>query len=129
MERFKNYLVEQQQLDEKLILLSNGKKYGQICFLAGGAGSGKGFAAANFMEREKFKVRDVDEWKKALLRMADIQDHPEEWAKKLATGTQFKPEKWAEIKGLDLTKPEDRKAYQEYRKKRDSGAVEINLNK
>jgi hypothetical protein len=107
MERFKNYLVEQQQLDEKLILLSNGKKYGQICFLAGGAGSGKGFAAANFMEREKFKVRDVDEWKKALLRMADIQDHPEEWAKKLATGTQFKPEKWAEIKGLDLTKPED----------------------
>jgi len=33
------------------------------------------------------------------------------------------------IQDLDLTKPEDRKAYQEYRKKRDSGAVEINLNK
>jgi len=107
MERFKNYLVEQQQLDEKLILLSNGKKYGQICFLCGGAGSGKGFAAANFMEREKFKVRDVDEWKKALLKLANIHDHPEDWAKKLATGTNFKPEKWNEIKGLDLTKPED----------------------
>jgi hypothetical protein len=33
------------------------------------------------------------------------------------------------LQELDLTKPEDRKAYQEYRKKRDSGAVEINLNK
>jgi len=33
------------------------------------------------------------------------------------------------LQDLDLTRPEDRKAYQEYRKKRDSGAVEINLNK
>tara|TARA_B110000971_G_scaffold205403_1_gene227785 strand:+ start:682 stop:1389 length:708 start_codon:yes stop_codon:yes gene_type:complete len=33
------------------------------------------------------------------------------------------------LQDLDLTKPEDRKTYQEYRKKRDSGAVEINLNK
>ena len=33
------------------------------------------------------------------------------------------------LQDLDLTKPEDRKTYSEYRKKRDSGAVEINLNK
>jgi len=33
------------------------------------------------------------------------------------------------LQDLDLTKPEDRKSYSEYRKKRDSGAVEINLNK
>jgi hypothetical protein len=33
------------------------------------------------------------------------------------------------LQDLDLTKPEDKKAYAEYRKKRDSGAVEINLNK
>ena len=33
------------------------------------------------------------------------------------------------IQDLDLNKPEDRKAYAEYRKKRDSGAIEINLNK
>ncbi|BAQ91444.1 MAG: hypothetical protein CBD35_02385 [Verrucomicrobia bacterium TMED175] len=32
------------------------------------------------------------------------------------------------IQDLDLNKPEDRKAYQEYRKKRDSGAIKINLN-
>ena len=33
------------------------------------------------------------------------------------------------LQDLDLTKPEDKKAYAEYRAKRDSGAVEINLNK
>jgi len=33
------------------------------------------------------------------------------------------------IQDLDLSKPEDRKTYAEYRKKRDSGAIEINLNK
>jgi len=32
------------------------------------------------------------------------------------------------IQDLDLNKPEDRKAYAEYRKKRDSGAIKINLN-
>ena len=31
------------------------------------------------------------------------------------------------LQDLDLSKPEDRQAYAEYRKKRDSGAVEINL--
>ena len=62
--KFKNYV----QLDEKLILISNGKKYGQIVFLVGGAGSGKGFALKNFLEGEKFKVRDVDEWKRLLLK-------------------------------------------------------------
>ena len=33
------------------------------------------------------------------------------------------------LQDLDLTKPDDYKAYAEYRKKRDSGAVEINLTK
>ena len=33
------------------------------------------------------------------------------------------------IQDLDLSKPEDRKRYAEYRKQRDSGAVQINLNK
>ena len=31
------------------------------------------------------------------------------------------------LQDLDLSKPEDRKAYAEYRKKRDSGAIQINL--
>jgi len=33
------------------------------------------------------------------------------------------------IQDLDMSKPEDRKRYAEYRKQRDSGAVQINLNK
>ncbi|MBT6071820.1 MAG: hypothetical protein HOH07_00025 [Euryarchaeota archaeon] len=94
--------TEYSELNEKLILLSNGKKYGQICFLAGGAGSGKGFAAANFMEKEKFKVRDVDEWKKTLLKMANVVKTPEKFDK-----GDIGPDKYAEIKDLDLTKPND----------------------
>jgi len=33
------------------------------------------------------------------------------------------------LQDLDLTKAEDRKAYSDYRKKRDTGAVKLNLNK
>ena len=40
-------------------------------------------------------------------------------------GKTVKPFK---IQDLDLSKPEDKKAYAEYRKKRDSGEIEINLN-
>jgi len=85
---FLQFLAEQ-YLEEKLILYNQGKRYGQIVFLAGGAGSGKGFAVRNFMEKEKFKVRDVDEWKKAFMKMADLQG------------------KYPEIKGLNLKKPRD----------------------
>ena len=41
-------------------------------------------------------------------------------------GNTVKPLK---IQDLDLSKPEDRQKYAEYRKKRDAGAIEINLNK
>ncbi len=78
-----------QYLEEKLIMYNQGKRYGQIVFLAGGAGSGKGFAIANFMEKEKFKVRDVDEWKKALQKLADTRNM------------------YPEIKGLKLKNPKD----------------------
>lgn len=40
-------------------------------------------------------------------------------------GNTVKPLK---IQDLDLSNPEDRKTYAEYRKKRDSGSIEINLN-
>ena len=76
-------------LEEKLIMYGQGKRYGQIVFLAGGAGSGKGFAISNFMEKEKFKIRDVDEWKKAFQKMADLKG------------------KYPEIKGLKLKNPKD----------------------
>ena len=70
-------------------MYGQGKRYGQIVFLAGGAGSGKGFAISNFMEKEKFKIRDVDEWKKGFLKLAQ-------------TRKQF-----SELKGLQLRNPKD----------------------
>ena len=76
-------------LDEKLIVYSGGKKYGQIVFLAGGAGSGKGFASEKFMQKELFKVRDVDEWKKAFIKMASEM------------------KKYPELRGLNLRNPDD----------------------
>ncbi len=78
-----------QYLEEKLLIINKGKKYGQIVFLAGGAGSGKGFAGKKFMEGEKFKIRDVDEWKKRFLKIHKL------------TG------KYKELKGLNLEKPKD----------------------
>lgn len=59
-------------LDEKLILYNNGAKYGQVVFLAGGAGSGKGFARKNFMQGENFKIRDVDDLKIAFQKLDDL---------------------------------------------------------
>jgi len=67
-----NTLNNYKMLDEKLIMYNNGKRYGQVVFLAGGAGSGKGFAQANFMEVEKFKVFDVDELKKAFIKLKEL---------------------------------------------------------
>jgi len=68
----------QQYLTEKQIIVGKGASYGQIVFLAGGAGSGKGFAASNFMEKSKFKVRDVDELKKMAIKLAKFKnDNPE----------------------------------------------------
>lgn len=58
-------------LREKLILYDNGADYNQVVWLAGGAGSGKGFALNNFMEREKFRVVDVDRFKKFYLELDD----------------------------------------------------------
>ena len=62
----------QQELVEKQILYNNGKKYGQIVFIAGGAGSGKGFAIKHFMQGEIFKVLDVDELKKAFQKLDEL---------------------------------------------------------
>jgi len=91
LKSFKQYIVEMQELAEKLLIIGKGKRYGQVVFLAGGAGSGKGFSITNFLEGDKFKVRDVDEWKKAFIKLANLKD------------------KYPELKSppLDLNKPKD----------------------
>ena len=58
--------ITEDTLNEKLITYGNRKPYGQIVFIAGGAGSGKGFAISNFLDSASFKIRDVDEMKKQL---------------------------------------------------------------
>jgi dephospho-CoA kinase len=93
MKSFKQYIVEMQELAEKLLVIGKGKKYGQIIFLAGGAGSGKGFSVKNFLEGEKFKVRDVDEMKKLFLRLANLKNK--------------NCKNCSELRGLDMTKPKD----------------------
>jgi len=89
----------QQYLTEKQIIVGKGQKYGQIVFLAGGAASGKGFASTNFMETDKFKIRDVDEMKKAMIKLQKVKgDNPE-------------------IANADMGKPEDVRMVHEFCKK------------
>jgi len=78
-----------QHLEEKVIVLGRGARYGQVVFLAGGAGSGKGFAISNFLEGTKFKVRDVDAWKSTFLKLSKIKN------------------KYAKLRRLNLRKPKD----------------------
>lgn len=87
MQKFSEYTPE--LLSEKLIMFNQGKKYGQIVFVMGGAGSGKGFAIDKFMDTSNFKVRDVDEFKKSMLKLNDVTQRHDE------------------LKGLDLSNPKD----------------------
>ena len=83
-----------EQIDEKLITFSNRAPYGQIVFMAGGAGSGKGFAISNFIDSAGFKVRDVDEMKKALAGLEQIKKFSvDKWYKKYGKKLSDKAEK------------------------------------
>ena len=87
-------LFESEQLDEKLITFSNRAPYGQIVFMAGGAGSGKGFAIDNFIDAAGFKVRDVDEMKKAVANLNKLGSFSvDRWYKKYGKKLSTKPPK------------------------------------
>lgn len=90
VEQRKHYLTEALKfLEEKKILqFSGGARFGQVVFLAGGAGSGKG-VSQSYLDIKDFKVFDVDELKKQFLKLA------------AATG------KHPEIRGLDLRRADD----------------------
>ena len=84
--------VNEEQLDEKLITFSNRAPYGQIVFMAGGAASGKGFAVSNFLDSSSFKVRDVDEMKKALGRLDKLgKISVDSWYKKYGDKLKTEP--------------------------------------
>ena len=80
---------EYTRLDEKLILFNHGARYGQIVIVAGGTGSGKGFVIDNFIEGDKFKILNVDNWKEAFLSLSKLKNM------------------YPEIRQLSLSKPED----------------------
>lgn len=57
-----------QQLEEKLVIVGGGKRFGQVIFLAGGAGSGKGFAIDKLISSSDYKVFDPDAVKDSYLK-------------------------------------------------------------
>lgn len=103
----KHIQTESEQLDEKLITFSNRAPYGQIVFMAGGAGSGKGFAIDNFIDAAGFKVRDVDEMKKAVgkldqLGKFSIDDWFKKYASKLPEADRAHVEEFVVGKGMSI---------------------------
>ena len=86
--------INEEQLDEKLITFSNRAPYGQVVFMAGGAGSGKGFAIDNFIDGAGFRVRDVDEMKKLLGKLDAVKNYDmKKWYKKFGKNLSAKPPK------------------------------------
>jgi len=61
------------KLNEKLIIYNNRAKYGQVVILAGGAGSGKSFAAEKFLDADNYKISNVDDLKKKIMQYDKIK--------------------------------------------------------
>jgi len=62
--------------------------------MAGGAGSGKGFAKDNFIDAAGFRVRDVDEMKKAIAKLEQLGNFSvDKWFKKYGKNLSTKPPK------------------------------------
>ena len=86
---FQDYYNEQQALNEKLIVFNGGKRTGQVVFMAGAGGSGKGFVQSQFMDVRDFKVFDVDQVKTLALKVSKLGKY------------------YREIRNLDLTDAEN----------------------
>jgi len=91
--------IQTGELDERLIMLNNGTKYNQVLILGGGAGSGKGFALSNFIDSSSYKVRDVDEIKKLLMKLAAVGkiNVRKLWSAESKTKTKLKPEELKKV--------------------------------
>jgi len=111
----KSLTEEAEQLDERLIVYSNRAPYGQVVFIAGGAGSGKGYAVSNFLDSSGFKVRDVDEMKKQLQKLnaigkLSIQQIVDKFGKNIKPadleGIKKIQSDGYDLKSMDLRKPD-----------------------
>jgi dephospho-CoA kinase len=56
-------------LNERLIVVNRGKRTGQVIFLAGGGGSGKGFVFNNMVDSSQYKVLNPDDFKAQLIAL------------------------------------------------------------
>lgn len=100
--RFKRHLSLENCLDEAAkIEYNDGANYGQVVFMAGGAGSGKGFSLANFMDQHKFKVFDIDELKTAFIKMAEIQRKGGKYTTKDGDEKETRQRPQADFSGFD----------------------------
>lgn len=63
MDTMKFEQITEELLSEKLITFNNRAPYGQVVYVAGGSGSGKGFAISNFMDSSGFRIIDIDDLK------------------------------------------------------------------
>jgi dephospho-CoA kinase len=68
----KTFYELKKYLEEKVVIVGGGKRYGQVIFLAGGSGSGKGFAIENFILSKDYKIFDPDALKKNILKWNEI---------------------------------------------------------
>ncbi len=66
----KTYNEFRHHLEEKLLILGGGKRYGQAVILAGGAGSGKSYATNHFIQGENYKILNVDDLKDLVLKLS-----------------------------------------------------------
>ena len=76
-------------LEEKLVIVGQGKRYGQVIFLAGGSGSGKDFAINNFIHSLDYKIFDPDAIKDPYLKWNELKN------------------KYPQLKGKNQRNPED----------------------
>ena len=71
-------VINEEQLDEKLIVYNNRKPYGQIVFLAGGAGSGKSYVARRTTGGLGMKMVNSDDMFEKMLNDAGMETTPKD---------------------------------------------------
>lgn len=95
---------------EKLIQFNKGAKSGNAVLLAGGAGSGKGYARSFFTNiSDSYRVVDVDKYKELFLKI-------NKWYEQNRPNM---PKKYPEIAGLNLKNPDDVTKLHEFGKAKD----------
>lgn len=95
--------VNDSDLIEEAIQFDNRSAYGNVLFLSGGAGSGKGFVLKNFIDASNYKVLDVDEMKQKVLKIAKNKDYKGRYHELKGIGNFISDEEGFELKNPEHT--------------------------